>query len=357
VATALFDQHGVMGVGYDTNEANNDSPDGVYKSVMDDLVSSGVIERKAFSLYLNDLDATTGSIILGGIDTTKYTGDLVALPFQPSEEGGSVREYYVSLTGVSFTDAAGQTTQLSPDGYATAALLDSGTTYTYLTNDVFEQLAVGFGAVLDPGSSSGGYVLPCGLSSANATINYSFGGDNGVTIKVPLANVIGGQEYDSSSFSDASGGCVLSMGAPSDSGGFVIFGDSFLRSAYAVFDLENNMGALAQANENQASTSNIVVIPTGTAIPSATITATATGTQLTEIASETAVPTPSIQGSTLIIAGTPTFDLGAATATASGSGSGGGASAGASGTNAANFAAIPTAALLGLGLAAGMAGM
>lgn len=31
VASALFDPHGVMGVGFDTNEANNDGPDGVYQ--------------------------------------------------------------------------------------------------------------------------------------------------------------------------------------------------------------------------------------------------------------------------------------------------------------------------------------
>jgi len=71
-----------MGVGYDTNEATNDGPNGVYPSIMDNLVADGVINRKAYSLYLNDLQANKGSIIFGGIDTTKYTGDLVALPLQ-----------------------------------------------------------------------------------------------------------------------------------------------------------------------------------------------------------------------------------------------------------------------------------
>src|SRR6202000_815363 len=151
----LFDQHGVMGVGFDTNEATNEGPNGVYQSVMDNLVGSGIIHRKAFSLYLNDLDADTGSIILGGIDTTKYSGDLVALPLQPSP-GGDVKEYYVALTGVSFTDAAGHITQLSPEGYSPATLLDSGTTNTLLTNDVFTRLALGFGATLDA-DGSGSY--------------------------------------------------------------------------------------------------------------------------------------------------------------------------------------------------------
>jgi hypothetical protein len=341
-----------MGVGFDTNEAPNDGPDGVYQSVMDNLVKSGIIDRKAFSLYLNDLDASTGSIILGGIDTTKYTGDLVTLPLQPSPDG-FVKEYFVSLTSVSFTDSTGATTQMSPQGYSQATLLDSGTTNSYLTNDVFTALALGFGATLDVGAGSGGgsYLVPCSLSDGNGTINYSFGGEGGITIQVPLANIVGGLEYSSEEFDDRSGGCQLAMGTAGDSGGFSILGDSFLRSAYAVFDLENKVAALAQADENKASTSNIVVIPTGTAIPSATATATATGTQLTEIPVETQIPEPSSSGS-LILAGTPTFNLGISSSTATaGSGSG---SAASGSPGAGNHAAVPTAALLGLGLAAGI---
>ncbi len=72
-----------MGVGYDTNEAS----DNVYPTIMDNLKSNGVTNRKAYSLYLNDLQANTGAIIFGGVDTTKYTGELVALPLQVSVRG------------------------------------------------------------------------------------------------------------------------------------------------------------------------------------------------------------------------------------------------------------------------------
>ena len=33
-----------------------------------------IINTVAYSLWLNDLDASTGSILFGGIDTEKYTG-------------------------------------------------------------------------------------------------------------------------------------------------------------------------------------------------------------------------------------------------------------------------------------------
>lgn len=70
-----------MGIGYDSNESGT-APNGTYPSVMDNLVDQGIIARKAYSLYLNDLESNRGSVVFGGIDTTKYTGELVALPFQ-----------------------------------------------------------------------------------------------------------------------------------------------------------------------------------------------------------------------------------------------------------------------------------
>jgi hypothetical protein len=64
----------------------------------------------------------------------------------------------------------------------------------------------------------------------------------------------------------------------------VLFGDTFLRSAYVVYDLDNNRIALAQTDFN-ATGSNVVAFPSqGAAIPSATsaaneaqVTQTATG--------------------------------------------------------------------------------
>jgi hypothetical protein len=71
-----------MGVGFDTNEAPNLSQDGRYPTVLDNMKTAGIINRKAYSLYLNDLQANKGAIIFGGVDSTKYTGDLIALPLQ-----------------------------------------------------------------------------------------------------------------------------------------------------------------------------------------------------------------------------------------------------------------------------------
>jgi hypothetical protein len=46
VALGGYDTHGVMGIGYDTNEAASQAENGVYPSVLDNLVSNGVIQRR-----------------------------------------------------------------------------------------------------------------------------------------------------------------------------------------------------------------------------------------------------------------------------------------------------------------------
>ncbi|KIW14709.1 hypothetical protein PV08_07493 [Exophiala spinifera] len=342
LATSLVDSHGVMGIGYDTNEAYN--PENVYPTVLDNLKSNGIIDRKAYSLYLNDLQANTGAIIFGGIDTSKYTGDLIALPFQQGPTGG-VTEFYVTLTGVSFTDHAGSTTQLTPQGYAQAVLLDSGTSATLLTDEVFSAIVNGFGAV---GIGDDDYVVPCSYATADGSINYYFGGEGGINISVPISQLVGGLDIPPQDFGDKSGGCDFGFGPPID--GVSILGDTFLRSAYAVFDLDNNLAALAQAVENKTDVSSIAAIPSGTSIPGASVTATATGTQLSGAATTAlpAVPTASAQGST-ILAGTPTFNLGVSVTR--------GSSAATSSSSGSANAATPGVVLLGLGLAAGILGI
>lgn len=46
---------GIMGVGFATNEAIVAEGGTAYKSIIDKMVSEGVIASKAYSLWLNDL--------------------------------------------------------------------------------------------------------------------------------------------------------------------------------------------------------------------------------------------------------------------------------------------------------------
>lgn len=360
VALDGADDHGVMGVGYDTNEAQpNPSRNGSYPSVLDHMVSQGIINRKAYSLYLNDLNASTGSICFGCVDSTKYTGNLVTLPLQLSPDGASAdpntpNAFYVTLTSVAFVDADGTEIVLSPEGYAQSALLDSGTTETLLTNDVLEPLALGLGALY---LEEEAYVVPCSYSNSNASIRYTFGGRGGPSIDIPLSEIIYGEVIPSGDYVSSSGDAACNVGISGPIQGSVILGDTFLRNAYVVYDLDNYQVAIAQARSGQASTSNIQVISAGTAIPGASSTASATGTQLAGAAATAIATGISALASTAstATAPSPTFALGAS-ATSSGARESVGSSSGSHTATSSGLGSVvtagPQAALLGV-IAAG----
>ena len=299
------DTHGVLGIAYNITETNVEDGVPVYANLLDEMKSQGLIERKAFSLWLNNMDAAAGEILFGGIDTTKYTGPLISMPIQPLAFG-LIPALAVTLTAVSITDDVGRKTLLSPKDLATNAVLDSGTTITYLPNEVFAPLVKGFGAIND---GMGQALVPCRFSKSNATINYSFGGPGGPTISVPMSALVDRQvAIPPSHFSDPSGACALLAGPIK---GPAILGDSFLRSAYVVYDLDNNNIAMAAARYN-ASSSNIEIIPTGTGLPQVSQSATQTVTLLTDFGDQTTglsvAPSATVSGK-VSLAGHPTFNI------------------------------------------------
>ena len=306
------DRHGVIGLGYDTNEAYIPG-ESTYRSVMDTMVAQKMTQRKAYSIYLNALQESTGSVVFGGIDPTKYTGDLVALPLQ--KKNGRVSEFFVTLTSVTFTDEHGQIHQLSPEGYAQSVLLDTGTSSSLLSDDVLEQIVNGFGAAAY--DQYGDLLIPCSYGAQNWTIDYTFGGQDGPTVHVPFSQLIGPQVYSAEHFTDPSGACDF-FGFNTVIDDTSILGDSFLRSAYVVFDLDDDVVAIAQARPDDQTTTvsgggGVVVIPSGTGLPGVTSTAAASGTMIDGFlrTSAYAAPTAATSG-TVVQGGTPTFAVGEA---------------------------------------------
>ncbi|KAL9026230.1 MAG: hypothetical protein Q9196_005072 [Gyalolechia fulgens] len=141
-----------------------------------------------------------------------------------------------------------------------SAILDSGSTGTILPTDLATTFLEFFGAVTDPSIPQP--LVACSLANADAAFVYQFGGSSGPKIRVPVADVIE-PHIEGLQFRDGSDACLLGVrGADID---FLLLGDTFLRSAYAVYDLETRTIALAQARLN-ITTSNVQEI-TGDTIP------------------------------------------------------------------------------------------
>lgn len=253
---------GLLGIGYDTNEASDalETPF-IYSSVVDSMVTQGLISLKAYSLYLNDLDASTGVLIFGGLDSDKYQGNLVQLPVLPDEgsNGASVyQEFNVALTSYAITSTPGKSTTLTDGSFQMAALLDSGTSLTYLPTDLTSAIYNELDGAFDEESQLTFFNCDLLTQYPDLTFDYGFGGSSGGVIRVPIVELIlpasefVGDYQPNVSFANP---CAMGI-LPQDQEPYIL-GDTFLRSAYVVYDLANNVIGIGQTNFD-STTSNIV---------------------------------------------------------------------------------------------------
>jgi hypothetical protein len=268
---------GLMGIGYDTNEAslNPETKPAPfeYPSIIDSMVSQGLIPSKAYSLYLNDLEASTGSIIFGGLDSDKYHGSLVQMPIIPSTLRNGSTLYYnfaVALTGFSMTGQAGNVTQFTIPTSQEAAILDSGTTITYLPDRIVHEIVTLLNAYVD---NTGILYVDCNIltQSPKMTFNYEFGGRTGVNISIPISELVfpltGAFSTNGSATPDVPFASPCALGISGSGGESNTLGDTFLRSAYVVYDLSNNLIAIAQTNFNSTTSSIVEFQASATGIP------------------------------------------------------------------------------------------
>lgn len=231
-----------------------------YPNLPQKLVDDRTINSNAYSLWLNDLDASTGSILFGGIDSDKFMGNLATLPIIP--ERGQYAEFIIALTGMGQN---GQNGSIFANEDV-PVLLDSGSSLIYLPNNVVRSLYRTFDAQYD--STQGAAFVSCDLANRQGSLDFVF---SGVTVSVPLnelvivAAVSRGQDV-----------CILGIGPAGDS--VSVLGDTFLRSAYVVYDLANNEISIAPTNFN-ATTENIQEIVQGSnGVPNASIVPNAVST-------------------------------------------------------------------------------
>jgi hypothetical protein len=200
-----------------------------------------------------------GTILFGGYDTDKFEGKLAVLDIQPAEQG-QLSRMLVIWSSIGVTDAKGSVvvpTKSTPQ----SALLDSGTALTYVPQDVLTSLANYFGAVMD--EQLGANIVPCNLGYG--TLDFGFGGPGGPIIGIPfdeLAIPITSSDGELLTYDDGSPVCQLGLDVADDSGG-VIFGDTFLRSAYVVYDLGRKQIGIAQTRFNVTDSSVKAISPSG----------------------------------------------------------------------------------------------
>ncbi|KAK0645926.1 aspartic peptidase domain-containing protein [Cercophora newfieldiana] len=252
---------GILGIGYPINEVQvGRAGKQPYRNLPAQMVADGMIQSNAYSLWLNDLDANTGNILFGGIDNAKFNPPLLSVPIQP--EQGFFAEFLITLTGATLSG----TSVASDSEMALAVLLDTGSSLTYLPDDMVSTIYNRVGAQYD--SSNGAAYVPCSLANEATTFTFSF---SEPTITVDMNEMVLDMYLNNGKrpqFQDGTTACLFGI-APAGQGTNVL-GDTFLRSAYVVYDLANNEISLAQTKFNTTA-SEVVEIGTGTnSVPGAT---------------------------------------------------------------------------------------
>jgi len=201
---------------------------------------------------------------------SKYTGDLVQVAMAPRITPAD-RPIYDSLaiylTSVSLVNGS-QQAPLSEETMVEHVSLDSGSSLSHIPAAVAAKLYEALGAFDDSGVSGNGDVfVNCEHINSPATINFGFGdSENKAEIRVPLKEVVWTtKEFYGERRTVKGMSCLLGI-KPSIQGA-ALLGDTFLRSAYLVYDLSNNVIALAQMNPDSTKETIVDFKETDTVLP------------------------------------------------------------------------------------------
>lgn len=179
------------------------------------------------------------------------------LPLQPDAISGRVNTMTVAWTSLAMKDSQGVTV-LTSAKFLAPAVLDSGTSYIGLPITIFNEVAALLGAVSD---DVYGYLVHCDIRLHDGTMDFGFGGSYGPVISVRYAELaipLYSRNGTQLKFSDHSYACAFGMFPVAD-GEQILLGDTFLRSSYVVYDLENREIALAPTKFGSTK-SNVVEI-------------------------------------------------------------------------------------------------
>ncbi|RMZ11012.1 hypothetical protein D0860_03590 [Hortaea werneckii] len=251
---------GLMGLGYSYLEPI-EYTDELYPNIPEVLRATGVTNSRPYSVYLNDLSNISGTLLFGGIDPSKYTGDLVTLNILPDALTGGIAMFLTAVTDLSIT-TDGETTDLFSGG---STGLDAYDAYDYSLPVLLD---TGAAAWQVPASRYDTYIAPafpfvdplgyCGCSHRQDDIYLTvvFGG--AIPIRVPITDflvpIYNATTREPIPYTEDEDTCAfLIVPAESNGYGFQVLGDAILRSMYVVFDLDNGQLSIAQAAEDYRS--------------------------------------------------------------------------------------------------------
>ncbi|CAO3610182.1 unnamed protein product [Cunninghamella blakesleeana] len=245
--------NGILGLGFPGLTKSSLASSQPYNPFVFNLVEQKLIQQHVFSIYLNSVDSKgwSGEIIFGGIDPSKFTGEIsyAPVPKTPMVSGDAIYGYWaVPGQGFHIQNGKGPTSNIRYK-QPVATIIDTGSTLSYLPYSVAQPL---LDAITGPGNNrydqaSGLFVVDCNLDKQNTILQVQFATSTNVTETPVVINAnVNDMVYDA-----GNAGCVFGIGTTSSaislSENLLLIGDSILRNAYMVFDMDQKRIGFAQS--------------------------------------------------------------------------------------------------------------
>jgi len=207
---------GILGLAFPILSVNH------VPTAFENVVNQGLVEDELFSFYLGNSAKDFGELLLGGINTKKYTGDLTWIPLK------AATYWEINLSQLT----VGTTTYIAEGGVN--AIIDSGTSILTGPSEAVKSVAAQLGAkeIIE-----GEYMLACKYDTLP---NLDFTIDGNVYSLTPYDYLIPDGDL-----------CLLGLMAldiPAPTGPLWILGDVFMRKYYTVWDTKNKRIGVALAN-------------------------------------------------------------------------------------------------------------
>ena len=175
----------------------------------------------------------TGNLLFGGVNKARYSGDLQTVPVLKLYD-----EFYYSLA-IALTDITVKDKSYGT-GLPLAVSLDTGSPFIALPKEVVDPIYKAVGAGYTSEGESG--YIPCDAVDSDYNVTFSF---SGAKVSIPISELVLKNTVGEGT---PKGDCIF--GIAYSQPGVNLMGDSFLRGAYVVYDLDNNEISLANANFN-----------------------------------------------------------------------------------------------------------
>ncbi len=205
---------GILGLAFPVLSVNH------VPTAFQNVVNQGLIDQPIFSFYLGNSAKDFGELLLGGINTKKFTGDITYVPLLSA----TYWEITMDKFSVKGTDY----------GVGSKAIVDSGTSLLTGPSADVKKIADSIGA--KELGDTGEYLVACKydtLPNIDITIAGKVYSLSPVDYLIPDGNI-----------------CVFAMmglDIPAPTGPLYILGDVFMRKYYTVWDYENKKIGFAEA--------------------------------------------------------------------------------------------------------------